>query len=145
VPRTDDSLTAKQAEVTAQQLPGQLAFDPVEMGIPEPLVPVPVRVETPAQGVGNVVTLSTANPVLQLLPQDPRRRGAVVLAVDNDVYISHSRDLAAFTQGTATGTQAGYLPAGIGVPINSKNAWYVAATTLATSSRVTVFVFKDDE
>ena len=144
MPRTEDSLAAKQAEVTAQQGQGP-AVDPVEMAIPEPLVSVPVRVETPAQGVGNVVVLSAANPVLQLLPQDPRRRGAVVLAVDNDVYLSASRDLAAFAAGSNTGTQAGYLPAGIGIPLNSKNAWYVAATTTATSSRVTVFVFKDDE
>jgi hypothetical protein len=145
VPRTEDSLTAKQAEVTAQQMPGQLAFDPVEMGIPEPLVAVPVRDEPPDQGVGNVVTLSAANPVLQLLPQDPRRRGAVVLAVDNDVYLSHSRDLAAFAQGANTGTQAAYLPAGMGIPVSSRNAWYVGATTTATSSRVTVLVYKDDE
>jgi hypothetical protein len=144
MPRTEDSFTAKQAEVTAQQGPGP-AFDPVEMAIPEPLVAVPVRVETPAQGVGNVVVLSAANPVLQLLPQDPRRRGAVVLAVDNDVYLSASRDLAGFAVGSNAGTQAAYLPAGIGIPLNSKNAWYVAATTTATSSRVTVLVFKDDE
>jgi hypothetical protein len=144
VARTDDSYLAKQAE--AAQLPGQAGlFDPVEMAIPEPLVAVPVRDEAPAQGNGGVVVLSAANPVLQLLPQDPRRRLAVVLAVDNDVYLSHSRDLAAFAQGANTGTQAAYLPAGIGIPIHSKNAWYVAATTVATSSRVTVLVFKDDE
>jgi hypothetical protein len=144
MPRTEDSLTAKQAEVTAQQGQGP-ATDPVETAIPEPLVAVPVRDETPAQGNGGVVVLSAANPVLQLLPQDPRRRGAVVLAVDNDVYLSNSKDIAAIAQGTTTGTQAGYLPAGIGIPLSSKNAWYVAATTTATSSRVTVFVFKDDE
>jgi hypothetical protein len=144
MPRTDDSLLAKQAELG--QLDGQGALlDPVETAIPEPLVAVPVRDESPAQGNGNVVTLSVANPMLQLLPQDPRRRLAVVLAVDNDVYLSHSRDLAAFAQGVNTGTQAAYLPAGIGIPIHSKNAWYVAATNTTTSSRVTVLVYKDDE
>jgi hypothetical protein len=144
VPRTEDSLTAKQAEVTGQQGQGP-ALDPVELAIPEPLVAVPVRDEPPDQGIGNVVTLSAANPVLQILPQDPRRRGAVILAVDNDVYLSHSRDLAAFAQGANTGTQAAYLPAGIGIPVSSRNAWYVAATTLLTSSRVTALVYKDDE
>ena len=144
MPRTEDSLTAKQAEVTALQ--GQAsAFDPVETAIPEPFASVPVRDEATAQGTGAVIVLSAANPVLQLLPQDPRRRMAVVLAVDNDVYLSHSKDIAAFAQGATTGTQAAYLPAGIGIPIRSKNAWYAAATNLATSSRVTVFVFKDDE
>lgn len=144
MPRTEDSLTAKQAEVTAQQGAGP-AFDPVELAIPEPLVAVPVRDESPAQGNAAVIVLSAANPVLALLPQDPRRRRAVVLAVDNDVYLSQSKDLAATSQGTTTGTQAGYLPAGIGIPLDSKNAWYAAATTTATSSRVSVFVFKDDE
>jgi hypothetical protein len=143
VATTDDSLLAKQQETTSQQQAGP-AYDPVEASIPEPVPAVPVRDETPAQGNGGVIVLSNANPVLQLLPQDPRRRGAVVLAVDNDVYLSHSRDLAAFAQGTTTGTQATYLPAGIAVPISSKNAWYAAATTLATNSRVSVLVFKDD-
>lgn len=144
MPRTEDSLTAKQAEVTAQQGAGP-AFDPVEMAIPEPLVAVPVRDEPPDQGNGGVVVLSAANPVLQILPQDPRRRSAVILAVDNDVYISQNRDVASFAQGTNTGTQAAYLPAGIAVPISSRNSWYAAATTTATGSRVTVLVFKDDE
>lgn len=142
--RTDDSLLAKQAEAAQLQAPAGM-FDPVEEAIPEPLVAVPVRTEAPAQGNAAVVVLSAGNPVLPLLPQDPRRRSAIVLAVDNDVYLSQSKDLAATTQGANTGTQAGYLPAGIGLPILSKNAWYVAATTLATSSRVTVLVFKDDE
>jgi hypothetical protein len=61
------------------------------------------------------------------------------------VYLSHSRDLAAFAQGANTGTQAAYLPAGMGIPVSSRNAWYVGATTTATSSRVTVLVYKDDE
>ena len=104
-----------------------------------------MRDESPAQGNAAVIVLSAANPVLPLLPQDPRRRRAVVLAVDNDVYLSQSRDLAAGAAGTNTGVQAGYLPAGIGIPLDSKNAWYAAATTVATSSRVSVFVFKDDE
>lgn len=146
--RTDDSLLAKADEAAQQQqIPGQLAFDPVEMALPEPLVAVPVRDEAPASGTGRVVVLSAANPVLPVLPQDPRRRNAIILAVDNDVYLSHSHELAGFpgAVGTNTGVQAGYLPAGIAIPVTSKRAWSVGATTLATNSRVSVWIFKDDE
>lgn len=142
--RTDDSLLAKQAETA--QLQGQGApFDPVEEAIPEPLVSVPVRNESPAQGIARCVALSAANPVLMLLPQDPRRRHAVVLAVDNDVYICPSLELAQSVQGTATGSGGFYLPKGVVMPIVNRAACWVAATTVAAASRVSVLVNKDDE
>jgi len=144
MPRTEDSLTAKQAEVTAQQGQGP-AVDPVEMAIPEPLVSVPVRNESPAQGIPRCIALSAANPVLPLLPQDPRRRNALVLAVDNDVYICGSLELAQAAQGTTTGSGGFYLPKGIAIPIVNRAACWVAVTTTGSASRVSVLVSKDDE
>jgi hypothetical protein len=143
VARTDDSLLAKQQEAT--QIEGQAAlFDPVESALPEPLVAVPVRDEAPAQSIARCVTLGANNPVLPLLPQDPRRRGAVVLAVDNDVYIAGSADLAQAAQGSTSSEHAFYLPAGIGIPVAAKGALWVAVTTTATLSRVSVLIAKDD-
>lgn len=142
--RTDDSLLAKQAEVT--QLAGQVPLvDPVEAALPEPAPAVPVRDEAPAQSIPRCITLSAANPVLPLLPQDPRRRSAVVLAVDNDVYIAGSADLANAAQGSPASPHAFYLPAGIAVPVDTKAASWVACTTTATSSRVSVLINKDDQ
>lgn len=147
MPRSDDSHLAKQAE-TAQlgELPGHLALaDPVTDALPEPLVAVPVRNETPAQGNARGVVLSAANPVLLLLPQDPRRRSAVLVAVDNDVYLASSLELAQAAQGSAASTQAFYLPAGVAIPVVNKSALYAAATTTATASRISVLISKDDE
>ena len=144
MPRTDDSLLAKQDE--AGQLAGQLALplDPVELAIPEPLVAVPVRNETPAQGNARAIILSAANPVLPVLPQDPRRRTALLLAVDNDVYLASSLELAQAAQGSAASGQAFYLPAGVPIPVVNKSALWAASTTTATPSRVSVLISKDD-
>lgn len=128
MPRTEDSLLAKQAETTAQQLAGP-AFDPVEMALPEPLVAVPVRDEPPAQAIPRCVTLSAANPVLPLLPQDPRRRRAVLLAVDNDVWVAGSLELAQNAQGAATGSAGFYLPRGVAVAVMAKAAFWCALTS----------------
>lgn len=102
--------------------------------------------ELPALGRGYVIVLGPANPVLRLLPQDPQRRSAVVLAVDNDVYIGDSKEnvTAAQAAGTA-GTTAMYLPAGIALPVSNKAAWYAGATTTGTSSRVSVLISLDNE
>lgn len=105
---------------------------------------VPVREEVPALGVGNVVVLSSVNTVQLLLPQDPLRRSAVVLAIDNDIYLATSKELAQAAEGTNTAVLAAYIPAGIAVPVNNQAAWYAAATTTVTSSRITVIISRDD-
>jgi hypothetical protein len=109
---------------------------------------VPTAEVLPALGRGYVVVLSAANPVLRVLPQDPLRRGAVVLAIDNDVYLGSDLDGVQQAAGGTAGTTAGYLPAGIAVPISAKNTWFAGATTasnVTTSSRVSVWIFLDDE
>lgn len=102
--------------------------------------PVAVDSLQPENGLAITVTLNSANPVLPLLPRDTTRRGTVLLAVDNDVYIS-SNPGAATAAAAAGGTAlagVGYLPAGIGVPWPSTAPLYAAATTTATQSRITV-------
>ena len=141
--RTDDSLIAKQAEATQAQ--GQGApFDQTETALPEPVPAIPVRSEAPATGIARCVTLSAANPVLLLLPQDPQRRSAILLAADNDVYVCSSLELAQAVQGVTTSGQGFYLPSKIAVPVVSKGALWAAATTIATPSRISVLIAKDD-
>lgn len=144
MPATHDSLLAKQTEATAQHIAAPAA-DPVEQALPEPFPAIPVRNESPALGVDRCVALSAANPVRMLLPQDPRRRNAMILAVDNDVYICSSLELAQAVQGLTTASDGFYLPKGIVVPITNKAAHWVAATTTASTSRVSVLVSKDDQ
>ena len=141
--RTEDSHLAKQAEAD-MRLPAP-AVDPVDQALPEKFPVISVRDEAPALGTARCVTLSAANPVVQILTQDPRRRRAIVLAVDNDVYLARSQELAQAVQGITTGTDAFYLPAGIGIPVDFKASLWAACTTTATSSRVSVLIAKDDE
>jgi hypothetical protein len=148
--RTEDSYTAKQAEITGQQAQG--TADPVDMALPEPLVAVPVREESPAQAIPRTVGLSANRPVLPLLPQDPRRRRAVVLAVEKPAVLCSSPDLAAAASALPnTGSIEGfYLPVNVPVPIMAKGAFWVTYTTTdapgaGAVNHVSVLVEKDDE
>jgi hypothetical protein len=89
------------------------------------------------------VNLTAAKPVARLLPRDSHRRSAVILAIDNDVYLTTDEGLAWNLQGNATGTQGFYLPKGTPVPISNTAEWWAAATTTATSSRVSVIVNRE--
>lgn len=142
MPTTHDSHLAKLEHV-AQQDGGPV--DPVDVALPEPFVAIPVRDEAPALAVARCVNLGSANPVRLLLPQDPRRRRAVVLAIDNDVYVASSLELAQAVEGAATGSDAFYLSKGVPLPVTTKAALWVACTTTGSASRVSVLVEKDDE
>lgn len=102
-----------------------------------------VRIAEPDQGTARTITLSSANPFAPLLPRDTSRRGAVVLAVDNDVWVSYNQGTAQDLSGTSGAGSAFYLPAGIAVPVTSQAQLWVSPTTTATSSRVSVLVSKD--
>ena len=107
-----------------------------------PYTAIRVRNEAPDLGGAWVVTVSSSNPVAQLLPKDAQRRSAVVIAVDNDVWISYSQGTASGLAGTSTGGSAFYLPAGIGIPIDSRQQVFVSSTS-ASASRISVIVARD--
>jgi hypothetical protein len=100
--------------------------------------PVAVDNLLPTLGTAITVTLNSANPVLQALPKDTTRRGAILIAIDNPVYLTTKQNDATTAEGTADATLAGYLPVGVPVPVPFTDAVWVAATTTATQSRVTV-------
>jgi hypothetical protein len=104
---------------------------------------VRVRPESADSGTIRTITLSSQYPVARLLPADPGRRSAVILAIDSDVYVTGSQGLANDVSGSATSGQVGYFPAGVGLPIDNQAEWWVAATTTATLTRVTVIVNRD--
>jgi len=102
--------------------------------------PVAVDSLLPENGGAITVTLSAANPVLPLLPRDTTRRSAILLAVDNDVYLSTlpGAATAAAATGGASAQGVFYLPKGVGVPWLSAAPLWAAATTTATPSRISV-------
>jgi hypothetical protein len=100
-------------------------------------------VESPDLGGTPSVVLSSGNPVLRLLPRDSHRKAAVILAIDNDVYLTTDEGLARTLQGNATGAGGFYLPAGTPIPVTDTAEWWAAATTTATTSRVSVMVNRE--
>lgn len=110
---------------------------------PRPYTAVRVRPEPPDIAAARTITLSAANQVLPILGQDGQRRSAVLLAVDNAVYLATDLGLAQQVAGGSTAEGAFYLPAGIAIPVDTQGQVWVACTTVATSSRVSVLVTKD--
>jgi hypothetical protein len=100
-------------------------------------------VESPDLGGTPSIVLSAGNPTARLLPRDSHRRSAVILAIDNDVYLTTDPGLAANLAGTAIGTGGFYLPKGTPVPITNTAEWFAAATTTASTSRVSVIVNRE--
>lgn len=106
--------------------------------------PVPVRESLGDIGSARILTLAANQTQRQLLPADPRRRSAVILAVDNDVWITPDEGTASGIAGSATATSGGfYLPKGTPIPVVSTAEFWVACTTTASTSRVSVLYSRD--
>jgi hypothetical protein len=121
-----------------EQLAGQQAE-----AEPFTMTAVPVRAEPPDIGTARTFTLTAAYPVAQLLGADRQRRVAIVMAVDNDVYLTGNEGTAHDVAGSATAGQAFYLPAKIAMPIADQGNYWIAATTTATATRVSVLTSRD--
>lgn len=132
--------SARQAVTAAQDSP---AVTVANDNGPVTYAAVRVRPETPDLGTARTVTLSAANEVLPLFGRDAQRRGAVVLAVDNDVYIASDHGLAWQAAGGNAAEGVFYLPKGIPVPLDTQAQLWTACTTTATSSRVSVLITLD--
>lgn len=102
--------------------------------------PIAVDSLPPEAGAARTVTLSADNPALPVMPRDTTRRSALILAVDNDVYLSNDpgQVMTAANSGGATAGGVFYLPKGIPVPWQNTDQLWAAATTTGTSSRVSV-------
>lgn len=104
-----------------------------------------VRTVVEAADIANAqsVLLSTTAPVRRLLPRDEHRRSAVVMAVDNDVYITSDEGMAWNIQGAATNNGGFYLPKLTQLTVPSTAELWVAATTVASTTRVSVLINRE--
>jgi len=135
--------------MVAQSMPAQ--ENPLlEQGYEEELVITPVEVSgdvkitSPALGYAQCNLLGNANQTMLILPQDPLRRNALVLAVDNDVYLCSSKETAQAAAGVTSSSAGFYLPKSILMAVPSKGAVWAAVTTTSQTSRVSVFVARDE-
>jgi hypothetical protein len=106
---------------------------------------VKVSHECPEQAVYFTVVLTAGQPVQNLLPRDPDRLQATIIALDNPVVIAESlakAESVANQTASVPAPQGGFLPVGIRLPVRHTKEAYVAATTTATNSRVFVLVEK---
>jgi hypothetical protein len=105
---------------------------------------VSVRMDAPEIGYPQSISLSSTNQYGLLLPQDPLRRNALVLAVDNDIYLCATKEAAQAVAGGSTSSGVFYLPKTILMAVPSKSQVWAACTTTSGNSRVSVFVSRDE-
>lgn len=114
------------------------------------LTPVPVT-GTPRVAIGDdgVYRTNTVAPsaMRQLLPQDPQRYRALVLAVDNDVILCDTKDLASSPNNSVANVpnpDGFYLPKGVPLPLANKGLVWVVNTSSSASTRVSVVIERYD-
>lgn len=144
VPHPGSRLAASQN--AAAQETGN-ATVPVDQESGEETFVVQTRTEMPEETIPRTLTLGPNNPYLPVLPRDMKRRRAVVLAVDNDVVLCESKELAQTVAGLVSGGAAAtslangfYLPKGTPLPIESRDWMFAVVTTTSGNSRVSVVV-----
>lgn len=101
-----------------------------------------VKTDSPEQVTAFTVVVSTINPSQLLLPMDPCRRRATIVAVDGPVVLSQSLELSQSPQNSATAAglpASGFvLPMGLpGVVVESEGALWVSLAG-STATRVSV-------
>jgi hypothetical protein len=101
------------------------------------------------RAVYTTVQLTASDPVQDILPEDPDRVEAYVIALDNDIVIG-TRNQVSAEQNTAAGVPypiGAFIPAKttggslIPFPVKDCNAVYAGVTTTASNSRVSVAAY----
>jgi hypothetical protein len=140
---TNDSHLAKMASNEAKQPDLPEAEDYVTKNYI-----VPVRQDSADQVTYFTAVVATGtNPVALLLPRDPNRYRATIMAIDEAVVLAATRDQAGNSANTVTNVpapQGFYLPVSIPVTVYAKGPCYVGATS-ATPTRVSVTVEKYEQ
>jgi hypothetical protein len=137
---------AQNAAWQAEPSPAHVAAHQAELAGTPGTGPVPVqgsvRSERPRDAVWRTMVLA-AGQARQLLPQEPQRYRAVIIAVDQPVIICMNKDLATApdNQFTAEGFPTGFwLPTGIALPVESKALAWVVNPSQAAAAHVSVLI-----
>lgn len=120
---------------------------------PEEITPVPVHVTGVARGVlpgaprrrmkttYETYILTANEPAQNILPQDPKRYSYHIFAIDNDIVIGPTKGVVASPVNqvaTVPSPNGAYFPKGFWREFEDNGMVYIGATTIATSTRVTV-------
>jgi hypothetical protein len=108
---------------------------------------VPTADAMPEEVIPRLIVLGPNNVFLPVVPRDAARRRALLLAIDNDVVLVESLNLAQQLAAQVVGGAAAaslvlgaYLPKGIPVTLESRDLMYAVATTTTGPSRITTIV-----
>jgi hypothetical protein len=117
-----------------------VAVSQSQLPAPRSMQPVPVRADRPEETIPRTAVVA-ASGTRQLLPQDPCRYRAVIMSIDQDVVLCLSKDQATAADNTIASVPqpAGfYLPKLVPITIESKGLLWVANTSTASATRVSV-------
>lgn len=85
--------------------------------------------------------LTANDPVMNILPQDPKRYRYSIIAIDNDIVLGPSKGVVGNPVNTVASVPApngAYFPKGLWRDFHDNGMVYAGATTVATISRVAV-------
>lgn len=125
-----------------QPEPADVAGEQARHPGPPSLHAVPTRTERAEETIYRT-TVVLASAVRQLLPQDPGRYRATIMSIDQDIVLCDSKDQATNADNTATNVpqpQGTYWFKGIPLVIESKGLCWVANTSTASATRVSVVI-----
>jgi hypothetical protein len=109
----------------------------------------PVRVEgsvrpaVPGFATWRTMVLGTNQVWRRLLPRDERREQAQILAVDADIVIAESEEMASNANNQVAGVPQPigfYLSKGLLLPVRNQDAVWVANTSSSSANRVSVLI-----
>jgi hypothetical protein len=137
------------ASGSAQELPDAAAVAMHQsdlVSVQPDMQPVPVDSVRPNTGVYNTVVIQPGA-IRELLPQDPTRRTAFLMSIDQDIVLAANKDLAGNAQNQVASVPypvGGYLPKLTLLPLTNRGLLWAANTSTSVATRVTVIVERDE-
>lgn len=122
--------------------PADVAGEQARHPQPPSMHAVPVRTQRAEETIYRT-TVVTAGGIRQLLPQDPGRYRATIMSIDQDVVLCNSKDQASNPDNLVANVpqpQGTYWFKGIPIVIESKGLCWVANTSAASATRVSVVI-----
>lgn len=137
------SRIGRAASAAAQAMPEAAAVElhQTDLASVQPdMRPVPVQSVAAEESVPRTLVLQP-NQARQLMPQDPARQSAVILAVDADIVICDTKDLASSPDNQLASLPyptGFYLPKGVPLPTRNRGLLWAVNTSSTVANRVSV-------
>lgn len=140
--------TASAAAQAAPDLSAAEAHQADIASVEPNMLPVPVDI-IGGEGAIWSTRVIPAGGAVRILPTDPMRRNAIVMAIDNPIVLCQTQELAQAAANTATGTPyptGFYLPSSgnNAVPLRARGEVWAANTSASATTRVSILVERSE-